>query len=230
MRFVALALMVGVSSGAAWHAAAGAQSLNPKAMEPLAQYLMPKASEIALARSAAPPSISDKAEIMVLGPTGYTTAVKGTNGFLCLVERSWSNSTDAADYWNPKDRSPTCLNAAAARTFEPIYFLKTSLALAGKSPKEIHRAIAAAFDETRLPALQPGAMSYMMSKQQYLHPDIGNWHPHVMFYAAGDAANSWGANLAKSPVLASYDPEERATTFMVVVGKWSDGTGAPHVH
>ena len=63
------------------------------AMAPLDQYLMSDASsEIALARSAAPASISDGAEVMVLGPKGYTTAVKGTNGFLCIVERSWGNT------------------------------------------------------------------------------------------------------------------------------------------
>jgi hypothetical protein len=48
-----------------------------------------------------------------------------------------------------------------------------------------------------------------------------------MFYAAGDAAKSWGANLPDSPVIASNDPEARVTTFMVVVDLWSDGTPGP---
>jgi hypothetical protein len=75
-------------------------------MAPLDQYLIPDMnSEIALARSAAPPSISDAAEVMVLGPQGYTSAVKGTNGFLCIVERSWGAATDEPEFWNPKVRS-----------------------------------------------------------------------------------------------------------------------------
>ena len=103
-------------------------------MAPLDQYLMPDGnSEIALARSAAPASISDGAEVMVLGPKGYTTAVKGTNGFLCIVERSWGAATDEPEFWNPKVRAPICFNPPAARTFVPIFLMKTKLVLAGKS-------------------------------------------------------------------------------------------------
>jgi hypothetical protein len=57
------------------------------AAAPLNQYLIPeKASEIELARNAAPPSISDGAEVLVLTQDGYVTAVKGGNGFVCLVQ------------------------------------------------------------------------------------------------------------------------------------------------
>jgi hypothetical protein len=70
-------------------------------------------------------------------------------------------------------------------------------------------------------------MCYMMSKQQYLSDDGMNWHPHLMFFVAGDAAKSWGADLPGSPVMAADDPEERATILMVWVGKWSDGTPGP---
>jgi len=59
------------------------------AMAPLDQYLIPEEnSEIALSRTAAPASISDAAEVMVLRRDGYATAVKGKNGFICIVERS----------------------------------------------------------------------------------------------------------------------------------------------
>src|SRR6202451_4535003 len=59
-------------------------------MAPLDQYLIAdQKAEIALARTAAPPSISDDAEIRVLGKDGYTTVVPGKNGFMCLVERGW---------------------------------------------------------------------------------------------------------------------------------------------
>jgi hypothetical protein len=209
---------------------AGAQSektLYPS-MSPLAQYLISdESSEIALARSAAPASVSDGAEVMVLGRDGYTTAVKGKNGFLCLVERSWGASTDDPDFWNPKVRAPICFNPAAATTFTPLYLRKTKLVLAGKSKTEIVQAIASALDKKELPALKPGAMCYMMSKQQYLGDHAKNWHPHLMFYAPGNAAKSWGADLPGSPVMASDDPEERATIFMVWVGHWSDASPAP---
>ena len=202
---------------------------NPYAtMAPLQEYLMPKDAEIALARSAAPPSISDSATVMVLGRQGYTTAVRGTNGFLCYVERSWAKDTDAPDFWNAKMRAPNCFNAAAARSVTQIYQMKTRLVLAGKSKAEIAQAIAAALHRRELPAPAPGAMCYMMSKHQYLNDQARNWYPHLMFYGAGDLARSWGANLLGSPVLAFYDPEARRTTFLVVVRHWSDGTPGPH--
>jgi len=54
-----------------------------------------------------------------------------------------------------------------------------------------------------------------------------SWLPHLMFFVSGEAAKSWGADLAGSPVLASDDPEERVTIMMVPVGTWSDRTPAP---
>jgi len=198
------------------------------AMAPLDQYLIAdENSEIALARTAAPSSISDNAEVMVLGPKGFTTAVKGTNGFLCLVERSWGAATDFPEFWNPKIRAPHCFNPQAAKTFAPIFLMKTKLVLAGKSKAEILEATASALDRKELPALEPGAMAYMMSKQQYLNDGAKNWHPHVMFYVSGDATKSSGANLPGSPVVAASDPEERVTILMVWAGQWSDGTSAP---
>ena len=197
-------------------------------MAPFDQYLIAdEKAEITLARSAAPGSISDQAEVMVLGSKGFTLAAKGTNGFLCIVERSWGATTDNPEFWNPKVRSPICFNPAAARTFAPIFLMKTRLVLAGKSKAEIVAATASALDKKELPALEPGAMCYMMSKQQYLNDRGKSWHPHVMFFVAGDKAKSWGANLTGSPVIAANDPEERVTIFMVPVGNWSDGAPGP---
>src|SRR5580658_9658940 len=83
-------------------------------MAPLDQYLMAdRNAEIALARSAAPPSISGAAEVVVLGPHGYETAVEGKNGFVCIVERAWMNPFDSPEFWNPKNRGPICYNPPA---------------------------------------------------------------------------------------------------------------------
>ena len=95
--------------------------------------------------------------------------MKGTNGFLCVVERSWGATTDDAEFWNPRISSPICFNPEAARTFARIYLMKTRLVLAGKSKAEILAATSTALDNKELPALEPGAMCYMMSKQQYLN-------------------------------------------------------------
>jgi len=203
--------------------AQGADKPYP-AMAPLNQYLAAdENSEIALARSAAAKSISDGAEVLVLTPQGYQTAAKGANGFVCMVLRSWTGPDDP-QFWNPKIRSPICFNAAAARTYLPIVLMRTKLALAGKSKDEIFRSVESALDKKELPALEPAAMCYMMSKQQYLNDQAKSWHPHLMFFVPNAVAEAWGANLPGSPILAGSDPEDRLTVFMVPVRHWSDGS------
>jgi hypothetical protein len=229
-NLIALVLLVQVVIPGATSQARAQEKKSPyAAMAPLDRYLMPdEKSEIALARSAAPPSISNKAEVMVLGRTGYRTAVKGQNGFLCIVERSWGATTDHPEFCNPKIRGAICFNPPSAKSFLPIYLMKTKLVLAGKSKTEIVQATAAALNKKELPALEPGSMCYMLSKQQYLSDEGMNWHPHLMFFIPGDSSKSWGADLPGSPVLSTDDPEERVTIFMVPVGTWSDGTMAAH--
>jgi hypothetical protein len=215
-------------TGAARQAPAQAEKATYPAMAPVDAYLIAdQNAEIALARSGAPPSIAKEAGVMVLSKSGFTTVVKGTNGFLCLVERSWGAATDDAEFWNPKVRAPICFNQAAAKSFVPIFLMKTKLVLAGKSKAEILSATSAALDKKELPALEPGSMCYMLSKQQYLNDRGMNWHPHVMVFVSGDKTKSWGADQSDSPVIAANDPEERVTIFMMWVGNWSDGSPAP---
>jgi hypothetical protein len=228
-RLIAFVFLVQLClPGATLQAWAQAENAAYPAMAPLDAYLIAdQNAEIALARSAAPASIAKDAEVMVLGKSGFTTAVNGTNGFLCLVERSWAVATDDPEFWNPKIRSPNCFNAAAAGTFVPIFLMKTKLVLEGKSKTEILAETASALDKKELPALEPGAMCYMMSKQQYLNDRGKSWHPHVMVFVSGDAAKSWGADKDDSPIMYANDPQERVTIFMFLVGNWSDGSPAP---
>src|SRR5262249_54270225 len=136
---LALAFLVQVLlPGATCQVRAQAEKSRHPTMAPLNQYLIQDVNtEVALGRSAAPASISEGAEVMVLGRNGYTTAVKGTNGFLCIVERSWGAQTNDPEFWNSKVRSPICFNPPAARIYAPIHLMKTKLVLAGKSKTEI---------------------------------------------------------------------------------------------
>jgi hypothetical protein len=194
-------------------------------MAPLEQYLMAdRDGEIALARSAAPESISGDADVLVLTRRGYETAVKGKNGFVCLVERSWDQGKEDSDFWNPQVRSPFCLNAAAARFYLPRTNKRTELALGGRSKAQVLDALTAGVASKELVRPEPGAVCYMMSKQGYLNHRDGHWHPHLMFYASNTEPTTWGANLQGSPVLAIEQPEERLITFLVPVRMWSDGT------
>ncbi|MFZ0964597.1 MAG: hypothetical protein WAO35_27380 [Terriglobia bacterium] len=150
-KIFALAFVVQVLlPGATCRARAQAEKAAYPATAPLNQFLiLDENTEIALARSAAPASISDGAEVMVLGWKGYTTAIKGRNGFLCIVERSWGAATDDPEFWNPKVGAPICFNPPAARTFVPIFLMKTKLVLAGKSKTEIVQATGSAVNIPR---------------------------------------------------------------------------------
>ena len=209
------------------------QAQGPKtpypSMAPVDQYLMDRNAEIVLARSAAPESISRDAEVMVLGRHGYETAVKGKNGFVCVVERSWMSPFDFPEFWNPKMRGPICFNPPAVKSILPLTFKRTELVLAGLSKSQIIDGIKA-FDVKELPALEPGAMCYMMSKQGYLGDSVGHWVPHLMFYVPLTDPKSWGADLPGSPVMLNpqfQGAPEPITEFMIPVLKWSDGTPAP---
>jgi hypothetical protein len=220
---------------AAWQARAQDRQMLYPSMAPIEQYLMTdRNAEIALARSAAPEAISRDATILVLGRHGYETAVEGKNGFVCAVERGWMgpfNGEDAANFWNPKLRGPLCFNPPGARSVLPLTYRRTEMILAGKSKAQVIDALKAAYEKKELPPLEPGAMSYMMSKDQYL-TDAGDhrWMAHLMFYTPLMDGATWGADLPKSPVM--LNPQFRGApepidVFMVPVGRWSDESAAP---
>ena len=198
-------------------------------MARLDEYLMPDPhAEIALARSAAPAAISEKAAILALKPQGYETAVNGTNGFTCLVERGWTSPFDSPDFWNPKLRGPVCYNPAASKSILAYTLRRTKLALAGRCREQMLDEVRAAVARNELPSPEPGAMSFMMSKDGYLGDAVGHWHSHLMFHLPKAAAASWGANLPGSPVvLDDREVPEPETIFLVPVAHWSDGTAAP---
>ena len=195
-------------------------------MASLDQYLMDRSEEVTMARSAAPESISRDADVWVLGAHGYDRAAHGTNGFACLVERSWMSPFDFGEFWNPKMRGPICFNPPAARSILPLTFKRTELVLAGMSKAQIVDSIKA-FVANGLPALEPGGMAYMMSRQGYLNDAAGHWVPHLMFYVPLTAGLTWGADLHDSPVMTNpqfQGAPEPVSVFMIAAGAWSDGS------
>jgi hypothetical protein len=230
-KTIALATFAVVTLTAAGRAQAQPAKTPYPNMAPLDQYLVERDAEITLARSAAPQSISADAQVMVLGAHGYEIAAKGKNGFVCIVMRSWTAGIDHPEFWNPKLRAPICFNPPAVRSYLPQVIEKTEWILAGQSKAQMFEHLKAALDRKELPAQEPGAMCYMMSKQQYLNDEAGHWHPHVMLLAPPTDAAMWGANLAGSPVLETDEPEGRVAVFMIPVRRWSDGTeDSEHAH
>jgi hypothetical protein len=226
-------------AGPAW----GQGTNNPyPTMAPVDQYLIAdRSAEIALARSAAPPSISRDATVMILGIHGYETAVEGKNGFVCVVERGWMNPFDSPEFWSPKTRGALCFNPPAARTVLPITLMRTKLVLAGKSKAEVKESMKTAIEKKELPGLEVGAMSYMMSKDAYLTDAGGHNMAHLMFYTPLMDGAVWGANpvdssnklsesFPGSPLLLAplfKGNPEPIDVFLMETGMWSDGTTAP---
>ena len=146
-------------------------------------YLIDEAFEVALARSAAPAHISEKADVWVLRRDGYHQVAAGTNGFTCLVERSWSSPVGPhRDFFNPKLRAPICYNEEAARTILGDYLRRTELAMGGSTIGEIQETIEREIGTGKLPPPRGVAMSYMLSDGQLLGTETGRFKPHLMFY------------------------------------------------
>ncbi len=228
-RNLVLVALFGGQIGMLCAKAQDAKTLYPS-MAPVDQYLMAdRDAEVALARSAAPPAISSEAKILVLGRSGYETAAEGKNGFVCVVERGWMSPEDAPDFWNPKIRGPICFNPPAARSILPITYKRTEMVLAGRTRAEIIAGNKTAFEKGELPVLEPGAMSYMMSKGAYLTDQGDHNLAHLMFYVPEMPGKVWGADVPNSPVILGnqFIPAEPVSVFIVPVGRWSDGTAAP---
>ncbi|HEX7807880.1 MAG TPA: hypothetical protein VF608_04130, partial [Thermoanaerobaculia bacterium] len=114
------------------------------------------------------------------------------------------------------------------------------LLLAGHTKQEVIAAIKAGIDKRELSPLEPGAISYMMSKSAYLTDHGGHNAPHLMFFQSDQNDAAWGANLTHSPVLsvnywylsADAYPQLKAfppvSVFVVGVEKWSDGSAIGH--
>jgi hypothetical protein len=221
---------------------AAAQSDTYPKMAPVDQYLMEENAEIQLARSAAPDSISRDATILVLRRQGYETAVEGKNGFVCMVGRGWVGMFDWPEFWSPKVKAADCLNPQAARSIVPIVSLRARMVMAGRSKAEMVSALQASYEKKQLPALESGAMDYMMSKSSYLTDQGGHNVPHVMFYARVENAEDRGSGAAGSPVMSSpywfISQKEQSQgkglppilVFLVMVADWSDGTPAGQHH
>jgi hypothetical protein len=198
---------------------AGANAQEAK-YPPLSEYMMDRDAEIALAKSAAPQNISDRATIEVLTPSGYLVARQGDNGFVCMVMRGFTGAPTLTPtelrglVYDAKTRAPICFNPQAAKTVLPHYKLRTKLGIDGKTPDEIAKAIQAAYAKGQIPKRAAVSFAYMWSADQVLGP-VGHWHPHMMVFVPYYENSMLGDNAAGSPLPAVF--EDVGTPFAVTV-------------
>lgn len=232
MRYKLLALLTTVAS-----------SVQAQAHDFTPYLIADRASEIALARSAAPAAISDSASIYVMTDTGYVEAAQGTNGFTCFVIRSLINTgVDSVTTWQPQLRAPHCFNPQATRTALPNILYRTRSILRGVPATRIEAGVRTAYASHRWPSSGPGAMVYMLSPRQWLsgnNIDWSVWKPHLMFFLPpGRSPATWGAVQAASAAVidAGPNPYGPGRLLLVPVEQWSDGTrylpggGGAHQH
>jgi hypothetical protein len=186
---------------------------------PLSEYMMTPEAEVALARSAAPANISDRATIKVLTVSGYQVAHDGENGFVCLVMRGSSAPTYSPEQirdlvYDAKLRAPICFNPEASRTVMPYYELRNKLAMEGKTPDQITEGIQAAYAKGVLPKRDGVSFAYMWSADQNLGA-FGHWHPHMMVFCPYYENSMVGGNPFGAPLPLVSD--DAGTPFAVVV-------------
>jgi hypothetical protein len=192
-----------------------------KEMAPIEAYLgNGDADEIAVARSAAPTTISRDAEILAFDAHGYHRAVAGTNGWTCIVQRSWNDDYGNPEFWNPRIRVPICFNPPASRSVLPVYLERTRWVMAKRSLP----AVMATATTHLVPDPETGSLAMMMSKDGYVADAVGTPGPHLMVFLAGVPAEAWGANLDGVPIGAATGDKPSITVFFVSARFWSDGT------
>lgn len=187
---------------------------------PMSEYMMQQDDEIALAKSAAPAEISDRATIEVLTSTGFRVVHPGDNGFVCMVMRGFTGAPTFSPaplrnlVFDSKTRAPICFNPQAVKTVLPYYELRTKLGIAGKTPDEITQAVQSAYADGTIPKRAPVSFAYMWSADQVLGPS-GHWHPHMMVYVP----NLDNAMLGGSPFAGPLPTvgDDAGTPFAVLV-------------
>jgi hypothetical protein len=210
MHRPAVALLV-LLSPAVHHLAAQEVSGTPGP-----RLLLPRNREIALARSAAPPSVASEARVWVFAAGTYVVADSGTSVVQCRVGRGW-----------PQALEPHCFDEEGARTIMPIEMRKDELLHRGVSTDSVEREIAAGIASGRFRLPQRPAVSWMLSSAQVLYDDdgarVGAWKPHIMIYypyltaqAVGTGANQ---DLAAGIVVSPGSP---MSNIMIVVPKAVD--------
>ena len=183
--------------------------------------LLPRAEEIALARSAAPAQVSAQATVFVLERGGFVKAETGTNGVTCLVDRS-----------QPASLEPHCYDAEGSRTILPIRLAEAAMRERGLSKAEIAAAVDEGIKSGRFTLPSRAAMSYMMSSAQVLYNDsgrrVGAWKPHLMIYMPYITPADLGLNGAPADGLPMVDdPGGPLATVVIVVPAWVDPQRPP---
>jgi hypothetical protein len=137
--------------------------------------LMERQRETALALSACPAPVAEKAGVYVLAASGYLKVRDSQNGFIAIVQHSV-----------PGAQEPQCMDAEGTRTILPRILKAAELRAQGRSTEDIRRFVADAFAKGIFQPPRRVGIDYMLSTENVVPDDNGTiapFPPHVMFYA-----------------------------------------------
>ena len=215
MRSFSLATIVAASVAGS----SGAQS--PPVGYPVKPVPLADSVEIALAVSAAPAELSNKATVYAVRDGKVLTIRSGTNGSSCMVARD----SHAGSLY------PICYNPEGTRTVLKRELMEVRLRTLGVAEDSIDRAVESAYKRGELEIPKDVALAYMMSPQQVLFSNarkegrrVGAWHPHLMLYVPGATPAKFGlSDSGTGDPIQVGSPGTPQAEVIVKLPKWADG-------
>lgn len=129
-------------------------------------FLMDMAEEEALALSAAPAELSHAADLYLLGAEGYERVRLGTNGFACMVLRSFSGAPGSRPGDGPEAKVPACFNRTASESLVEHAVLESRMHASGMDEKERTAEVLWRLASGELRPPGQGALAHMRSAGQ----------------------------------------------------------------
>ena len=188
-------VLVGLDYTASTFSQSGADTRGDAVSTQPLPELLPREKEVALALSAAPEHLRNKAGVYVLERNGFVKVRDSTNGFTCIVNRD-----------HPLNQKPVCFDAEGTATILPKILRVGELLMQGKSMSEINAEIAEGFRSGKYISPRHSGVAYMLSGDiRNYNPETGkieSFPPHVMFYAP----NLTNADLGVTPEALAKNP------------------------
>ncbi len=181
--------------------------------------LLPTETEIAIAESAGPASVSTSATIYVLKRGGFEVARKGDNGFACIVTRHDKGSFE-----------PQCFDSEGVESLLPVALERARLLERGESRTEIEKVIEQGYESGRFHAPKRGGVTYMLSTENRVFngEKIIRYPPHVMIMAPYVTNKNIGADFS-DPYLPWVLNEGKPSAYIMIVIKQDQGMpSTPH--
>lgn len=139
----------------------------------------------ALALSAGPVTMREKAGVYILGEDGFVLDSESQNGYVCMVVRE-----------NTEGLVPQCFDKPGQSTHVKVHLDEARKKRAGMSLEQIAKERMEGFASGKYHSAREQGVVYMASNYNYIHTGAGQKllvAPHVMYHAPGLTDEDLGA-------------------------------------